>query len=119
LNKQELGEKIVMLRRERGLSQTNLAQAISLSRVTLSHYERGERAIRTETLLRIAVYFDVSVEFLIGTTDCRLSLRSHYDVFLEKDGQRIENGMCYEMLNKIPLENREAAYNMLVALMKK
>jgi len=117
--KQELGRKIVMLRRERGLSQTDFARAISLSRVTLSHYERGQREIRTEALLKIAGHFDVSVEYLIGNTECRLSTRSYHDVFIEKDGQRIKNGVCYEMLNGIPLDNREAVYNMLVAMMKK
>ena len=114
----ELGRKIVALRREQGLSQIDLAFAINLSQATLSHYERGDREIRTHTLLQIATYFDVSVEYLIGKTNCRLSVHSYQKTFVEKDGRCIENGACYEMLSKVPPENRETVYNMIAALAK-
>jgi len=114
--KLELGRKIVLLRRENGLSQNDLALAINLSRATLSHYERGAREIRTDTLLKIAAYFDVSVEYLTGKTNCRLSVRTYNDIFIEKDGQCIKNGAFYEMLNKASPESRETAYNVVAAL---
>jgi len=116
--KLELGEKIIMLRREKGMSQSSLALALDLSRATLSHYERGKREIRTDTLLKIAKFFDVSVEYLTGGTDCRLSVRSYNDVFLEKDRQRIENGAFYELLSKAPTESRETIYNLVAALVE-
>ena len=115
----ELGRKIVSLRLERGLSQSGLAHAINLSRATLSHYERGDREIRTDTLLKIAEYFDVSVEYLAGKTDCRLSVCSYADVFIEKDAQCIKNGAFYEMLSRIPQESRETVYNVVAALAAK
>ena len=112
----ELGRKIVMLRREQGLSQSELALTINLSRATLSHYERGCREIRTDTLLKIAAYFDVSVEYLIGRTNCRLSVRAYNDVFTMKDGQLIRNSALYEMLSKVPQENREVLCSMVTSL---
>lgn len=108
--------RIVALRREMGLSQGAFADAISLSQATLSNYEHGRREIRTETLLTIAKFFDVNIEYLIGETDYRPSVRSLSDVFLETDNGTIANGAFYEKVAKLSLENR-VIINQLVDLM--
>jgi len=99
-----------------GLSQGAFADAISLSQATLSNYEHGRREIRTETLLTIAKFFDVNIEYLIGETDYRPSVRSLSDVFLETDNGTIANGAFYEKVAKLSLENR-VIINQLVDLM--
>jgi len=102
----ELGRKIVALRRERGIAQIDLANAIGLAQSTLSHYEMGEREIRTYTLLKLAEFFDVSVEYLVGKTDCRLTARSYNG-----------NGKFYELLDKLSSENRDMVYNQVVMML--
>ena len=108
--------RIATLRREKDLKQGEFAGAINLSQVTLSNYELGRREIRTETLLKIADFFDVNVEYLIEKTDYRQSVRLFSDVFLVTDKGHIENGAFYEKLGKLSPENR-AVINHLVDMM--
>ena len=105
--------RISVLRIERGLKQGEFADAISLSRSTLSNYEQGRREIRTDTLLKVAEFFDVNVEYLIEKTDYRQSVRSFGDIFSEVDDRRVTNGELYEMLNRLSPENRAMIIKML------
>lgn len=62
-------ERIRNLREDRDMTQTQLAAILSCSQRTYSYYESGSHDIPTETLIRLADYFDVSVDYLLGRTD--------------------------------------------------
>ena len=62
-------ERIKNLREDLDLSQKDLAKTLNISQRTLSHYESGTRDISTETLLKVADYFDCSIDYLVGRTD--------------------------------------------------
>jgi transcriptional regulator with XRE-family HTH domain len=62
----KIGEKITQLRKEKGLSQTELAEAISASREAISKYERGEAVPSVEVAAKIADVFEVTLDYLIG-----------------------------------------------------
>ena len=57
------------LRTNRGISQVRLAMDLSLSQNSISRYENGEREADYDTLIAIADYFNVSVDYLLGRTD--------------------------------------------------
>lgn len=57
------------LRKEKGISQLKLAIDLSTNQNTISRYETGERECDYEMLIKIADYFDVSVDYLLGRTD--------------------------------------------------
>lgn len=61
-------EKLKMLRKEKNLGQTELARALGVSKGTISLWENGLREPNMSSLIRIAQYFDVSVDFLVGIT---------------------------------------------------
>jgi HTH-type transcriptional regulator, competence development regulator len=61
-----LGETIAKLRKEKGLSQYELADRLGFSRGKLSNYEQGSRQPDYDTLKKIADYFEVSIDFLLG-----------------------------------------------------
>lgn len=61
--------RISELRKKAGMSQIELAKILSVAQNTLSQYETGKRAIDSEMLLIIAQYFNVSLEYLLGTSD--------------------------------------------------
>ncbi|MBQ8324283.1 MAG: helix-turn-helix transcriptional regulator [Clostridia bacterium] len=61
--------RLKQLRTERGISQVRLAMELSVSQHTVSRYETGEREADYAMLIRIADYFDVSVDYLLGRTD--------------------------------------------------
>lgn len=64
-----IGNRLVELRKEKGLTQEELAKALNISRSALSLYEIGKRDPDTETLKKIAEYFNVSIDYLLGRTD--------------------------------------------------
>lgn len=57
------------LRESRHLSQVRLAMDLHLSQNSISRYENMEREVGYETLIRIADYFHVSLDYLLGRTD--------------------------------------------------
>lgn len=54
------------LRKEKGLTTTELGEIIGCSNPTITNYERGYRKPDPETLLKLADYFGVSVDYLLG-----------------------------------------------------
>ena len=57
------------LRKKRHLSQLALANDLTMNQNTVSRYERMEREADYETLIKLADYFDVSIDYLLGRTD--------------------------------------------------
>lgn len=57
------------LRHKRNISQLKLALDLNLNQNSISRYETGEREAGYELLIRIADYFDVSVDYLLERTD--------------------------------------------------
>ncbi len=58
------------LRESRGISQVRLAIELDLNQNTISRYENGVREADYKTLIAIADYFNVSIDYLLGRTNC-------------------------------------------------
>ena len=61
--------RITELRKAKGVSQIRLAMELNTTQNTISRYETGEREPGIAELIKIADYFGVSVDYLIGHTD--------------------------------------------------
>lgn len=57
------------LRKEKGISQLKLAMDLSVNQNTISRYETGEREADYKMLIKIADYFDVSIDYLLERTN--------------------------------------------------
>ncbi len=57
------------LRKAKGISQLKLAMDLSMNQNTISRYETGEREADYKTLIKIADYFNVSIDYLLERTD--------------------------------------------------
>lgn len=64
-----LGEKIRTLRQQRGLNIDQMAAELDLTQSTLGKYERGEREPDYSTIIKIADYLNVSIDWLLGRVD--------------------------------------------------
>ena len=62
-------ERIKELRKEKGITQIELADAMGLSKGTVAMWEVGKREANFDTLDKLSVYFQVSVDYLLGRTD--------------------------------------------------
>lgn len=63
---EKFGRNLKALRKERGITQENMANSINTSRSCISNYESGNREPDNETIRIIADYFGVSIDFLLG-----------------------------------------------------
>ena len=61
-----IGQTITSLRNARNLSQIELSKILGIKNNTLSQYENGARSVPDDIKLKIATYFDVSLDFLMG-----------------------------------------------------
>ena len=57
------------LRNSKGISQLKLAMVLNTTQNTISRYETGEREPGIKELIRLADYFQVSVDYLLERTD--------------------------------------------------
>mgnify|MGYP003229791722 CR=1 FL=1 len=64
-------QRIRDLREDADLRQQDMAEYLQCTQVCYSYYESGKRDIPTDVLIRIARYYDVSVDYLLGLTDRR------------------------------------------------
>ena len=63
--------RLKQLREEKGLKQPDLSRLLNASQQTISAYETGQRDPDTETLIKLSEIFDVSIDYLLGTTNIR------------------------------------------------
>ena len=61
--------RLKKLRKERNISQLKLALDLNMNQNTISRYENKDREADYETLIKIADYFNVSIDYLLGRTD--------------------------------------------------
>lgn len=61
--------RIIQLKTERKLLQKDIASSIGLSLRAYQYYEKGQKEPTLSTLLRLADYFDVSLDYLVGRSD--------------------------------------------------
>ena len=62
-------QRIRSLREDNDLTQTKIAQYLKMSQTGYSKYETGENDIPTTILIKLADYYDVSVDYLLNRTD--------------------------------------------------
>lgn len=61
--------RLQYLRKKRGISQLKLAMDLSMNQNSISRYESGAREADYATLIKLADYFDVSIDYLLERTD--------------------------------------------------
>ena len=64
-----LGDKIKKLRKERHITQSELANAIGLSRSSIGMIESNKQGTGNDSLIKIADFFDVTVDYLLSEDD--------------------------------------------------
>lgn len=62
-------QRIQDLRVDSDLSQRQLGEILHIIQRSYSHYETGSRGIPIEMLIRLADYYDTTIDYLVGRTD--------------------------------------------------
>lgn len=59
------------LREDNDLKQSDLAKLLKCTQVCYSYYENGQRDIPTDVLIKLADFYNTSIDYLLGRTDKR------------------------------------------------
>ena len=89
--KHEFSDRLRFCRRQRGLTQEQLAEAMGVSVAAVSKWELGQSVPELETLLELADFFDLSVDALLGF--------------------RLRDGGCQEAGDRIDAARRDKRYD--------
>ena len=91
------------LREKRRFSQEGLALKLNVSQSTISAYEVGDRTPDLETLISIARFFDVSLDYLVGLSDLKRQIRQS-----DLTTDELEHLCIYRQLSDIDKEKVSA-----------
>ena len=72
--------RIKQLRENRGLIQEILASELGITQQMLSKYERDVLCIKVDVLKRIAEYFNVTTDYLLGVSEVKRDLQGQMKV---------------------------------------
>ncbi|MFT9415739.1 helix-turn-helix transcriptional regulator [Leuconostoc falkenbergense] len=64
-------DRLRELRKERNVTQQELADEMLVTQRTLARYESGEHEPRLPIVFDLADYFEVSIDYLVGRSDVR------------------------------------------------
>lgn len=96
---------ITFLRKERGLSQKQVASDMGISQALLSHYEKGIRECGLDFLIKISDYYEVSCDYLLGRTVQRNIASISPDDIPDSDEISCLKGNMINQINKKLLNN--------------
>jgi len=65
----DFSERLKELRKAKGLSQKSLGEVIGLSERGIQNYELETNKPTSDTIIKLADYFDVSTDYLLGCSD--------------------------------------------------
>ena len=107
-----IGERIAMLRKEKNMTQAELAKLLGVSRSALAGWEGGFRMPDIDSWFQLALIFDVSTDYICGTSSQRVFKSSSISdkIDLEKlntQGQDLLFEFYHMLLKKEIFTNKE------------
>lgn len=94
-----LGERLKKLRKEKKITQEELGNKINVTKVSISGYENGIRNPDTDTLQKIADFFGVTTDYLLGRTNDSVEVSiAGQEINLSQDELKV-----FEELKKHPI----------------
>ena len=103
----ELNRIIKLLRKERGITQKQAAEDLGVSQALLSHYEKGIRECGLDFVVRVADYYNVSCDYLLGRSAERNGMMLTADELPNPDKMKdnIYHGSVLPTMNKKLISN--------------
>ena len=87
----KFNERLIKLRKAKGLSQEELGYELNVTRQTISKWELGESTPEMEKLIQISNFFGISVDELVSNNDEKTSSKNYNKEFVGVDEKYIPN----------------------------
>lgn len=100
---QPIGERVKILRNEKGLNQTEFGNKLNLKQTTIAGYERGHRGVMDRTIKDICRVFNVNYAWLVDGigpmySDNAIYLKEKIDIIMEGENEFYKS-LVKQMLN--------------------
>ncbi len=112
----EFNRIITLLRKERGITQKQAAADLGVSQALLSHYEKGIRECGLDFVVRVADYYDVSCDYLLGRSADRNGLTLRVEDIPNPEGVKdnvYKDGILHTMNKKLIANSLNILYDKL------
>ena len=106
--------RIKILREKRGLIQAILATELGITQQTLSKYEKDVNIIKIDVLKRLAEYFNVTTDYLLGLSDVKRDLTGQLKISETLD----EYYDLIEVYKKLDRNDQELVWSILQIVRK-
>jgi len=83
-------EQLSRIRKQRGMTQAEVAESLDLPQGLISNYEKGARRLHSELLVRFAELFEVSTDELLGHKLKKKRKNNEFGLHIVKRMQQIE-----------------------------
>ncbi len=93
------GNTITYLRKEKGITQKQASEDLKISQALLSHYEKGIRECSLDFVIKVADYYGVSCDYILGVSAQRNPGE------MEETAEKQENKVMLENLNRRVIVN--------------
>ncbi|PEQ08295.1 helix-turn-helix domain-containing protein [Bacillus toyonensis] len=100
-------KRLVALIEKKGITQQQLADAIGVSHVSIYYYSIGKKSPGTRTLQKIANYFNVTTDYLLGRSD-----RATLNEMLDRKFKLLK-----DQLDQLPPEQQKLILNQMQTMM--
>lgn len=102
--KQMIAKTLINLREVNFLTQTDIAHHLHLSSSTISHYKKGITVPPTEIIFRLAEFYDVTTDYILGRCASKTNLNDTYALKLTN---KMTIGDAVEIMTKMNDAERE------------
>lgn len=107
-------DRFVQLLQEKGITAYRVSKETGVTQTTLSDWKTGRATPKTATLQKIADYFDVSLDWLVGNSNTRQKSNELNDIYFSFAKQAQDDGiapedieLAIEMIQKLKNKNSE------------
>lgn len=101
-------DRLKQLRKGHNLSQEELAKLLNVSRSSISSYENNSRSPDKDTLIRLAILFGISVDYLLGVEQLTTNNSQAYlNILLEINNLLQSSPLDHEIKIKIMAEIKD------------
>lgn len=110
-----IGERIIFLREEQGMKQTELADRIGITKMTLYKYEKDKCEPRSEIISRLCDVLGTTADFLIGRTNDPSPLQRDD----EKEQDYLKQNTFLQAFNRLSKEDQIRISERMEVLLEK
>ena len=105
---ESLGDRLARIRRDRGLSQADLAERLDVTQANVSDYERGRYVPNADTIVHLAQILRVSADQLLGLKPSKANGSRH--------ARRVAKRL--ERIDKLPTKRQRALLTTIDAFLQ-